>query len=538
MSSSPYPTDRQHPRASSPRDIAAVPPTNPTLTTRQLAVFGLFNEPFDPQDQFVFLDQKREHLVHLLQHLTVDTDLWLVLESPSGCGKTTLLELVRAEYERQQARVLYLSIGLARAEESISVLLDNGLDELADGLASGADLFADQPRYLILDDAEALPAKVLERLRNLQRQDEPGLKIILAGQPGTQDRIDRALAAFPDPPETHRLLLEAFDRDAMEQYIQQAFVVAGLEDELPFSEEQLEDIYFRSTGVPALVNREVLTELSGIAGTEQRRNRMKVASGGIFIALALAAVFYFFLQQGKEISEQNTVLLSLPAATPPAQGETGDQPTYESPQESPRELPQGTQPATEADQETTSEADALIMEALGPNHRPPLDGRSGARISWEPPAFAESVATQSSLQEQPAPDKPMQKPPEATAPQASPPMEKSVTQPDQLRREDWLLQQKDELFTLQVLLHSEESVVRRFIVDNRIAAQSAYYAKLVGGKRLYCLLYGLFPSPEESARALKQLPETLRRHGPWRRDLGAVKKEIRELGLYRKPPPA
>lgn len=462
---------------------------------------------FDSNSDFLFLDSKREHLVNLLRHLSVNTDLWLVIEGPSGCGKTFLLDQIKVEFEEKLIPTFYLSVGMASDHNVFTGLLNKGLVNLTgpaqgDQLSAGQQaIFQDQHGYLLLDDAEALPAEALEKIRHFQLVSPVSLKVILAGQPGTEDRIKQLLGQSQFPAETHGLLLEPFDRKAMQEYIESAFLQAGDELGSPFSEEQLDTLYRKSTGVPILVNQEVFAELENMLSGGKKRKTAGVVSALSLLALMLFVAFK--VEFSEKSLPQKEVDLLLPGAK---FGATHTELEIQ-PGQGARLMAAGAQLAKPKKSVQPQPEEVTQTEEQVPESFP-------LKLTSLPAAYLELMLT----------------PGEKSAANFSLASKGKVETETRggIHREEWILAQEDGLSTLQLLLHSDEAVIRNFVSANSLDGAAAYYKKKLGGETYYCLIYGLFTSIEETARVRDKLTPSVAQFKPWRRSIAAVKKDILE----------
>ena len=98
----------------------------------------------------------------------------------------------------------------------------------------------------------------------------------------------------------------------------------------------------------------------------------------------------------------------------------------------------------------------------------------------------------------------------------------------EIHREEWLLSQNEESYTIQIIGVSNEATLLDFIERNRFLKQNeiAYYKSTFQGRPWYQALYGIYPSGREARIAAEKLPENIRQAGPWIRKLSGVQKAI------------
>ena len=95
-------------------------------------------------------------------------------------------------------------------------------------------------------------------------------------------------------------------------------------------------------------------------------------------------------------------------------------------------------------------------------------------------------------------------------------------------REDWLLKQAPDFWTIQMLAFSDEVKVKNFIDEHKLHANAAYFSEGVDGQAVYKLVYGAYASKERADQARSDLSAELNKHGPWLREIKAVQQIIRE----------
>lgn len=97
---------------------------------------------------------------------------------------------------------------------------------------------------------------------------------------------------------------------------------------------------------------------------------------------------------------------------------------------------------------------------------------------------------------------------------------------DGIKREDWVLQQRPDAYTLQLSSMLSEGDILKFIRSNRLETDAAYIKVVVNDTTRYTALYGVFSTYEEAKKAIGQLPENLQRDKPWVRNFGILQKML------------
>lgn len=255
------------------------PPATPPAPDEPLyeSFFGLREQPFalttDPK--FLFMsDGHRRAYEELLTGLRRREGL-LLLTGETGMGKTTLCRAVIDALGHRTFSALILNPYMSDAEVVRVILRDFGLVS-RDEIRKGAFAKADMPQLLdtlegflksllplnsyavvIIDEAQSLPAKVLDQIRVLGAYEVDGqrlLQVILVGQPSllTTLRGDamQALAARV----SRRAVLGALSPAEVDEYIQHRLAVAGGRDTVGFPADSVNTIAELTRGVPRRIN--------------------------------------------------------------------------------------------------------------------------------------------------------------------------------------------------------------------------------------------------------------------------------------------
>jgi general secretion pathway protein A len=126
---------------------------------------------------------------------------------------------------------------------------------------------------LIIDEAQALSADVLEQLRlltNLETSERKLLQIVLIGQPEL-----RAMVASPGLEQLAQRVIARYHLGPLSapdtaRYVHHRLAVAGLSGPLPFDAAALKRVHERSRGVPRRINLLCDRALLGAYATGRR----------------------------------------------------------------------------------------------------------------------------------------------------------------------------------------------------------------------------------------------------------------------------
>jgi general secretion pathway protein A len=233
------------------------------------AFFGFTQNPFNmsPDPSFLFRSTQHEEALANLIYGVQSRKGFIVLTGEVGTGKTTMLECLRDFLHAQQ--IAFASLFNSRLTvEQFFEMLSYDLDLRCNRHSKTEVLLslnnflmermgAGRTTVLIVDEAHNLEWDVLEEIRllgNLENRRGKLLQIILAGQ----QELDRKL----EQPEYRQLkqrialrcLLRGFGPSETEAYIESRMARAGLSGQAIFSPALIEEIHYRSQGIPRLIN--------------------------------------------------------------------------------------------------------------------------------------------------------------------------------------------------------------------------------------------------------------------------------------------
>ena len=233
------------------------------------AFFGFTQNPFNmsPDPAFLFRSPQHEEALASLIYGVQSRKGFVALTGEVGTGKTTMLECLRDFLNAQQ--IAFASLFNSRLTvEQFFELLAYDFDLRCNRLSKTEVLLslnnmlleraaAGRTTVLIVDEAHNLEWDVLEEIRllgNLENRRGKLLQIILSGQ----QELDRKLEA----PEFRQLkqrialrcTLRGFIKEETVAYVNSRMARAGLRDQTILSPRLLDEIHFRSEGIPRLIN--------------------------------------------------------------------------------------------------------------------------------------------------------------------------------------------------------------------------------------------------------------------------------------------
>jgi general secretion pathway protein A len=233
------------------------------------AFFGFTQNPFNmsPDPAFLFRSPQHEEALASLMYGVQSRKGFIALTGEVGTGKTTMLECLRDFLSAQQ--IAFASLFNSRLTvEQFFELLAYDLDLRCNRLSKTEVLLslnnmlleragAGRTTVLIVDEAHNLEWDVLEEIRllgNLENRRGKLLQIILSGQ----QELDRKLEA----PEFRQLkqrialrcTLRGFSAEETVSYVNSRMVRAGLKNQTIISLRLIDEIHFRTQGIPRLIN--------------------------------------------------------------------------------------------------------------------------------------------------------------------------------------------------------------------------------------------------------------------------------------------
>lgn len=230
-----------------------------------LEFYGLKQEPFNltPDPNFLFLGEKHGDAFKYLLYIIEHRKGFIQITGDVGTGKTTLCRALLNASEGKAKTALILNPYVTDKGLLRDFLQDLGVEpqgetkgELMDQLNTFLlqELKAGGNTVLIVDEAQGLSADVLEQIRiisNLETEQEKLLQIVLVGQPGLAEKLNRQ--------ELHQRIairyhLSPLNRKEIHEYIQHRLRIAGAQGDMMFTGAAVRRIFAYTKGIPRLIN--------------------------------------------------------------------------------------------------------------------------------------------------------------------------------------------------------------------------------------------------------------------------------------------
>jgi len=233
------------------------------------AFFGFTQSPFNmsPDPSFLFRSPQHEEALANLIYGVQSRKGFIVLTGEVGTGKTTMLECLRDFLASNQ--IAFASLFNSRLTvEQFFEMLSYDLDLRCNRQSKTEVLLAlnnllleragaGRSTVLIVDEAHNLDWDVLEEIRllgNLENRRGKLLQIILAGQQELDDKLERSEYRQLKQRVALRCALRGFDVPEAIAYINSRMARAGLASQTIIPRALIEEIRFRTQGIPRLIN--------------------------------------------------------------------------------------------------------------------------------------------------------------------------------------------------------------------------------------------------------------------------------------------
>ena len=502
-----------------------------------LAHYGMNRAPFSTavENDMYYAEPARKQRLDILLHLAHNTNELLLVTGGQGMGKTMFLQqfinsasehwkICKMEghkmmTEEQFLQRVYMGFGIAHASIHKNSMLANLKKRLDSQLQQAL------PVILLVDNAHLFSTKILSLILELAsvRNVTSGtsIRVILFSEPHI-----KVVLAEPELNEKHRLIvrkidLPPFDESQTGNYLHHRLSLAGMATDQFLTQPTIRKIHKQSNGVPARMNEAadkllfettpIIRRTSSIQAQKQFAGRKYIA---VVLLLGIATAAYLLQDYFKTlIGDTNETAdtaqpLDKPAATtitplklPDLSASAESKPdnmSYEKKTASPAEPADHMQSLKEVQSNKNTE-----LQAAQPSQQAPSPAADQL-----PPTAATAVATTAA---QPDVNNQIAKPGGAT----------------RLKDAAWVMQQKPESFTLQLVSAHQHATIGRFIHKHRLQPQkAAYFYSLRNEKNWHNLIYGVYPDRKSVNAALTQLPAGLAGVKPWVRQFRGIQAEI------------
>jgi type II secretory pathway predicted ATPase ExeA len=230
--------------------------------------YNLRERPFalSPDPEYLYLSRVHSEALDSIRYGIESRAGFIIVTGEIGAGKTTLIETFLRELEKDVVVAQVAQTQVSPIEFLQAVLVQFGFQPFkmrkAELIATLNQFLVEQYAsgrkvMLIVDEAQNLSNRVLEEIRLLsgvETTKEKVLRIILAGQPELNEKLDSAELVQLVQRIRLRFHLTALTPDETQGYILHRLEVAGAHGRQLFAPETLAVIYRYTGGVPRLIN--------------------------------------------------------------------------------------------------------------------------------------------------------------------------------------------------------------------------------------------------------------------------------------------
>lgn len=258
--------------------------------------FGLTETPFSitPDTSFYFASHSYQEGLNTLLFAILSGEGFIKITGEVGTGKTLLCRKLMSSLDAS-FKVAYVpnpylephSLLMTLAQElGITVATDVTQHALLTALTHGLLDFArnDIKVVVCLDEVQAMPIETLEALRllsNLETEKRKLLQVVIFGQPELEVKLNHASIRQLKQRITFEYQLDRLSYDEMQYYLNHRLIIAGYQGSRILSSAALALMYFKSKGVPRLVN--ILAHKSLLAA--YGKGKRQVGFSDVFAAI-------------------------------------------------------------------------------------------------------------------------------------------------------------------------------------------------------------------------------------------------------------
>lgn len=233
------------------------------------AYFGLAQNPFNisPDPEFLYRSPQHEEALANLIYGVRGRKGFIVLTGEVGTGKTTMLECLRDYLDSQRIEFAFIFNSRLTPDQFFDMMaydfdLQCDRKSKTDVLFALHQLLVNQSErgrtcVLIVDEAHNLDWEVLEEIRllgNLENRQGKLLQVVLAGQPELDRKLDAPNLRQLKQRIVLRCSLNPLTVEETAAYIETRLARAGMPNQAIFSPDLIQEIHYRSRGIPRLVN--------------------------------------------------------------------------------------------------------------------------------------------------------------------------------------------------------------------------------------------------------------------------------------------
>jgi type II secretory pathway predicted ATPase ExeA/pSer/pThr/pTyr-binding forkhead associated (FHA) protein len=219
-----------------------------------------------PDPKFLYLGKAHSRAIAYMEYALWNRDSFVLITGEIGSGKTTLIQKLLSELDKQIVVAKIHQTQLNATEFLQALLVEFGYKPFQ---AKKVELLALINEYLqkqsargkqvvvIVDEAQKLSSDVLEEIRmlsSLETKNERIVNVILTGQPELARTLSNSNMEQLNQRIRLRFHIRALKEGEVSEYIEHRLRVAGAENPKLFSADLIPLIYRYTGGIPRLIN--------------------------------------------------------------------------------------------------------------------------------------------------------------------------------------------------------------------------------------------------------------------------------------------
>lgn len=491
---------------------------------------GLKSDPFLVEGVFYPGAQRRVCLDELVHQVRFN-DAFVVVSGTAGIGKTVLCEQFMSALDAESVTVGCVDASVLMGPEQLLDFVAQAY-EITGGLSGALVDRITQLRHfctrknnqhkrcvLVIDDAHSLSKEallVLAELASPVQDAQSSFHLVLFAHENIMSVLSHPALSRRLDHLRYELTLLPLNEQEVGEYIQYRLKVAGYHGSAPLAANRINYIHKQTGGVVAAVDSVAVEMLKMYGDESQKKIGLPMMHMAAVIVLGLTLLIAVLFNRG---GSDSLVATNAPVVVEAkAEAVLGSELQKITPIDGAGVLVAGGSIKAHAvHQSTISETGESLGDTapVKPVFAPSVDEREGLELNT---VLAHELDVSSG--EGGADDGGRA----ALLPPAAGRGDLLVLPVEQYYREDWLLSQDGEHYTLQVLGSHSEDAVREFI--DEAGETMAYYAAEHKGQPWYVVLYGDYITRAAAIAAAKRLPVLLRQRKPWPRKFQSIQDVI------------
>ena len=515
-------------------------------------------DPFSNEGEldFYYSFEALEQRLSTLKQLLKGSDFLILVIGEQGSGKTTMMNRFMKESEEEWAACRIRA--KSRVDSGESAQLQNLDGHLAYILNN------EEHPVVMLDNAHELSStelSVMLKITNRNGATSKLKRLILFCEPQIKSMMSALSDVISPDAVITKLYMATLDKKQTEEYILARLKMSGFTGKNPYKTSEIKAIYKQSGGIPGLVNEEARNILTSKLSKKSPKNVLfrKNTSTGLkkyavqIIGAAIiftAAVFLYQDEIGNifgskpspVIMEQNENNAEAKWAGEGSKEKNAAKKADKTESFDEEDLKSGKKDTKQFnrsyDEKVTDMSESAMKTSEMKNRDAKNDEPTEVKPKKKSDSTVESNIKTSEIKPEPVktatlPKVKQEKAKEPEADKEMPPksMEAVIKTATDIRKEKWILDQPANHYTIQLMGVSNEEALVRFIKDNHLENNAAYYKSMHNGNDWFPMIYGVYASVAEANAAIRDIlaQDVFQKAGvkkPWIRKLSTIQSQI------------